>query len=402
MRVDRASPKSASLRLILRAMSLSLGAAIALGIGRFSYALLLPSMKDDLHLTFAQAGALNTSMGVGYLLGALAFPLLARHVPANRLFLGGCVLMSACMAAPGVFRAFEALLVQRAACGVFSAVVFVSGGILASRLAMSRPDGSGLVLGLFYGGAGLGAAFSALVVPATLGSAGHDWQASWVALGAACGLCTALAWPVASKIPADRSPQAIKSDGATRSMSRYALLLSAYGLFGIGYIGYMTFVIALLRSAGMGGPGLTAFFVLLGLASAVSGTLWAGALNRSRGGGAFSLLCCLLSAATLIPALTTSSVAAYASGILFGGTFLSVVASTTAFVRHNLPAPRWSAGISTFTIVFAAGQIVGPILLGAISDGAGLTRGFVYSAGILLTASLLASRQKPLVSARAV
>jgi hypothetical protein len=39
---------------------------------------------------------------------------------------------------------------------------------------------------------------------------------------------------------------------------------------------------------------------------------------------------------------------------------LSVVASTTALVRHNLPPSQWAAGISAFTIVFAAGQIVGP------------------------------------------
>lgn len=67
--------EGATFALILRALSLSMGAAIALGIARFSYALLLPPMKADLHWTFTEAGALNTSIGVGYLIGALAFPL---------------------------------------------------------------------------------------------------------------------------------------------------------------------------------------------------------------------------------------------------------------------------------------------------------------------------------------
>ena len=48
--------------------------------------------------------------------------------------------------------------------------------------------------------------------------------------------------------------------------------------------------------------------------------------------GAFAMFCILLSAATLIPALTKFPVTAFVSGF-FGGTFLSVVASTTAFVR---------------------------------------------------------------------
>ena len=384
--------------LILRALSLSLGTAIALGIARFSYALLLPPMKADLHWTFAEAGTLNTSNGLGYLIGALSYPLIARRVTASRLFLGGCVLMSVCMAAPGTFYDFDALLTQRAACGVFSAVIFVSGGILASQLATSNAQHSGLVLGLFYGGAGLGVTISALVVPATLGNDGHGWQVSWVALGIICALCTALAWPAATGVPADhRTQSAIASDGPIPLMGRYARLMAAYGLFGIGYIGYMTFVIALLRGTGMSSSVVTAFFVVLGLATSVSGKLWAGTLHRARGGGAFALFCCLLSLATLIPAVTNSPLAAFASGIVFGGTFLSVVASTTAFVRHNLPAARWSAGINAFTVVFAAGQMIGPVALGAISDGVGLSRGFVYSAGVLLVASLFAIRQKPLV-----
>ena len=61
--------------------------------------------------------------------------------------------------------------------------------------------------------------------------------------------------------------------------------------------------------------------------------------------------------------------------------FLSVVASTTALVRHNLPPAHWAAGISAFTIVFAAGQIVGPTMVGWIADGpGGLARGLVASA----------------------
>jgi len=74
--------------------------------------LLLPPMKADLHWTFAQAEALNTNIGVGYLIGALAFPLIARHVSANRLFLAGCVSTSACMV-PAIIHGFSALLARR-------------------------------------------------------------------------------------------------------------------------------------------------------------------------------------------------------------------------------------------------------------------------------------------------
>jgi len=97
----------------------------------------------------------------------------------------------------------------------------------------------------------LGIALSAVTVPAMLGGGGHGWQAAWVGLGVTSALCTALAWPVAAKMTADhRPPSAATIEGTIPPMRCYALLMAAYGLFGIGYIGYMKFVIALLRSAG--------------------------------------------------------------------------------------------------------------------------------------------------------
>jgi hypothetical protein len=70
-------------------------------------------------------------------------------------------------------------------------------------------------------------------------------------------------------------------------------------------------------------------------------------------------------------------------------------------VRHNLPPTAWPAGIAAFTTVFAAGQIVGPSLVGWVADGpGGLARGFVLSAALLAAGALLALGQRPLASVR--
>ena len=91
----------------------------------------------------------------------------------------------------------------------------------------------------------------------------------------------------------------------------------------------------------------------------------------------------------------------FVSGALFGSVFLSVVASTTALVRHNLPPASWPAGIARFTIVFAAGQIVGPVAVGWVSDGTGgLLRGFALSAALLAAGSVLALGQRALAVSR--
>ena len=176
-----------------------------------------------------------------------------------------------------------------------------------------------------------------------------------------------------------------------------AWALAGYTLFGVGYIGYMTFVIALLREQGVGAGAITLFYTLLGLAVVASARIWAGLLQRAQGGGALALLNALLGVATILPALTGAWPVVLASGLLFGAVFLSVVASTTAFVRHNLPQAQWAAGISAFTILFAFGQIVGPTVVGWVADGpGGLARGLVYSAAALWLGAWLAWRQKPL------
>ncbi|OTP74533.1 Permeases of the major facilitator superfamily [Caballeronia sordidicola] len=384
------------------AVGLSFGTAIALGLTRFSYALLLPAMKADLGWSFAQAGAMNTANALGYLLGALTFPLLARRWPAGVCFIWGCVLTAVLMIAGGLVSDTHALLVQRVVTGMTSASVFVGGSVLAARLASAHPHDAGLVLGLYYGGAGLGIIAAALLVPVTVLPGVHGWQWAWFALAAACGLASVAAVMAARKTGIhEAAPVAANLQSAARlPLTRLGFMLAGYGLFGVGYIGYMTFLIALLRSTGMSSAVVTGFYVLLGVATIGSARIWSGLLNRMRGGQALAVFNGVLAFATIMPAVFAQPVVAFVSGALFGATFLSAVASTTAFVRHNLPAAQWTRGIGAFTIVFAFGQIVGPVVIGWISDGAGLARGLMYSSAMLAVGAVLAALQKPLASTR--
>ncbi|QXL85548.1 YbfB/YjiJ family MFS transporter [Comamonas sp. NLF-1-9] len=390
---------------IALALALSLGAAVSLGITRFAYALLLPVMRDDLAWSYTLAGAMNTLNAAGYLAGALMTPLLMRRFGAAAVLLWGSALASVFMALSGFFIEANPLLLQRFLAGVASAWVFIAGGLLAARVGNRVPRRAGLVLGLYYGGVGTGIALSTLAMPLLLtaaGSAPHGWRWAWWGLALLCVLATlVLLWPArllsTRELPA-QTGQAQKADLAQKlPWLAMAPMLAGYTLFGVGYIGYMTFVIALLRDQGASAAAVTGFFTLLGLAVIASARIWARLLDRARGGGALALLNALLGLATILPVLTGAWPVVLASGLLFGAVFLSLVASTTAFVRHNLPEAQWAAGISAFTIVFAFGQIVGPTVVGWIADGAGgLARGFVYSAAALWLGALVAWRQRPL------
>jgi predicted MFS family arabinose efflux permease len=382
---------------VLLALALSMAAAVSLGITRFAYALLLPIMREDLGWSYTLAGAMNTANALGYLVGALTAPALMRRWGVTAAVMAGAVGGSLFMVLSGFFRAAEPLLLQRLLAGVASAWLFVSGGLLTAQLAARHAHQSGWLIGLYYGGTGWGIVASAALVPAVV-AWGQPWPVAWWILALACVLATALMTPSVRKLRLAQT-QATQTPGAPAPLPwrRFLPVLGGYGCFGIGYIGYMTFVIALLREQGVDSQSRTVFYVALGLAVVASARIWAGLLDRYREGQALALLNGLLGLATLIPVITAQLWALLLSGLLFGGVFLSVVASTTAWVRHNLPQTQWSQGITVFTVVFAAGQVVGPTAVGSIADrSGGLVAGLLASACVLWAGSAVALMQKPM------
>jgi MFS family permease len=164
--------------IVWLALALSTGAALSLGITRFSYGLLLPLMRADLNWSYTLAGAMNTVNALGYLLGALVTPGLLHRHGASRVLMVGAALASLFMGLSGFFTDTAFLLVQRLLAGVASALVFIAGGLLAARLGALQPGRGGFLIGLYYGGTGFGIVLSALLVPVVLAAVGevpHGW-----------------------------------------------------------------------------------------------------------------------------------------------------------------------------------------------------------------------------------
>ncbi|UUX96090.1 YbfB/YjiJ family MFS transporter [Aquabacterium sp. J223] len=382
------------------ALRLSLAAAVSLGIARFAYALLLPPMRADLQWSYTVAGALNTANALGYLVGALLAPAAMRRLGDGRSLLLGSAAASLGLLATAASRDTAVLMALRGLTGVASALVFVSGGLLAARLAAGAGSRGGLLLALYYGGTGFGILLAALAVPAcealmAARGGGPAWPLAWAVLGLACAAATlALRRPVA-QVPAAAPSPAAGTPAAFRWRDFVFGLLS-YAGFGIGYIGYMTFVVALLREQGLPSAQVTVFYALLGAGVVASSFLWSGLLQRHRSGRPMALLNALLAVACVLPALSAAPWAVFASGLGFGAIFLQVPGATTALVRLNTPPAGWSGGIAAFTVVFALGQVIGPLWTGWLSDGAGLARGLVASAAVLGLAAVLATRQRAL------
>jgi predicted MFS family arabinose efflux permease len=70
------------------------------------------------------------------------------------------------------------------------------------------------------------------------------------------------------------------------------------------------------------------------------------------------------------------------SAIAYGATFLSIPAGVTALLREAIPARDWTGALAAFTVVFAAGQMAGPYLAGALADHYGTGATLVWTAAL--------------------
>ena len=165
-------------------IGLSFGPAVAQGLARFAYALLLPAMQADLTLSYARAGALNTSNAIGYFLGAVASAHLMRTIGVVRIFGLSMVLTAIFLILSGCTGDYNLLFILRLLAGTSSAITFIAGGAIATALTGRDPARTGLILGIYYDGAGLGILASGALIPLWLSTHPPSaWRDAWIALG---------------------------------------------------------------------------------------------------------------------------------------------------------------------------------------------------------------------------
>ncbi|MEM7118481.1 MAG: YbfB/YjiJ family MFS transporter [Chloroflexota bacterium] len=376
---------------IRTSLALSLGAAVALGFARLNYALLLPAMRQDLAWTYTQAGSMNTANALGYMFGALMAAPIGKRFGLARTFWVSMIIVGSAMLLTGVVSSFPLLFIFRLAAGFAGATTFIIGAILVAQLAGSGRGG--LILGIYFGGIGTGVFLASLGLPQLLDQNLTIWRTAWVIMGILSIIFAFISRPAALSISPPQSPS---EGGSTTFYSPKLIPVTvSYFLFGFGYITYMTFVISLLRSGGVGSNGVAIFWFIFGVASIASPFIWSRLLDRAKGGQALAVVMVLIGLGNVLPVLSTSNVAIYLSAALFGSAALTVVTAATNIIRKSLPVGGWTRGIALVTIVFSVGQTLGPLVSGYLADlSSSLTSGFALSASILFLGALAAWLQK--------
>lgn len=369
-----------------------MGPAVALGLARFAYALLLPAMRADLGWSYANAGAMNTANAVGYLAGALMAAAIARRFGIKPAFFAGIFLTALGIGAAGLTANFGVLMTLRLLTGLTGALAFVAGGSMTAAVAGSSARAP-LALGLYFAGGGLGVTLSAITVPLLLERWG--WRGGWQILGALALTATAVAWPALARapLPAEQLAPAQKPAWSPRQIT---IELLGYVLFGAGYIAYATFIIAQLRSNAHFSPWeISLFWALLGGAAIAGVFAWSPALSRLKGGLGAAAVIAAVTVGAALPLLSDGRPVAYLSALIFGGSFLSTITAVTSFARRAAPPEAWTRAIASLTVAFGIGQCVGPLLSGYLSDGPdGVRTGLEVSAAILLASCVLIAFQR--------
>lgn len=371
-------------------LALMLVPAAANGFGRFAYGLLVPAMQHHLGWSSLTSGSLSAANSIGYLAGAMVADRVLTAAGERVAVLGPLAVATLAVFTCGATGNVVALLALRLVAGVAGAVAFIAGAAVLTRLTSQRQTRA---LGLYFAGPGLGIAVSALLIT-PIAVTGH-WRAGWLVDGALCAVCLLLIAPVLARLPLARPVRG----GGPRPWQRRRVraLLVSYGLFGTGYITYMTFSVAYLRGNGSTPGQLVWFWFALGAVGIVIGLTLAAPLSRISGGGGTAVTVAMTALASGLLLVSGSRVAGLASAALFGS-FLSVSATVTAATRRSLPPTQWPPAIAGLTAAFGVGQCIGPIISGAVADSRYGLRAGLLTGTLLLAAGAACALFQPSAS----
>src|SRR5215212_3251381 len=356
---------------LLRLLGGILTLAAAMGIGRFAYTPLLPPMQKAVGLDPTQAGLLAAANYAGYLVGAL---LAAVAVPTSariRILRISAIAVAATTALMSVTTGLAVWSVVRFAAGLASAGVLV----LATGLVLDdlRRQGRGVMSSWLFSGFGLGIVVSGVVVRLTGGTLG--WRGDWFLLALIATAAIYPCWRWLTRAVQESAPSAMLPPAPAPPVSRihalpiaHVLLYVAYFLEGVGYIVPGTFLVTIVD----GTPGLqgigTDVWIVVGLSVIPSAVLWAALAARAGYARALAGAYALQAVGIALP-IVGGAGAAFASAMLFGGTFAGITALTLTLAGHLAPG-RSTRLIGLLTAVFGLGQMIGPVLGGAIAHRA--------------------------------
>ena len=374
----------------------------ALGLARFGYTMILPSMKEGLRFTYAETGWLATGNFIGYMIGSPLAGLLASRWPLRRLILTALLGLFAGLAATALVGGLPAALVLRSLTGLASGLVYIPAMTLAT--VWFAPHRRGMGAGIQTGGAGMGLVLSGLLIPATLERFGPEgWRQAWLLLAVLVAAIWILMLVFLRNRPEDVGVQAYGTGGASPRVStglpRWREVLANRGLwalggvyacFGFSYVVYATFFAAyLVQEGGLSPEAAGRLWGMVGVLSLPSGLLWGALADRIGKLSALAIVFAVHTVSFATFGLARTEPAFLLSAALYGLTAWSIPAIMAAAVADYAPASLTAAGLGFLTIFFGVGQAISPPIAGGIADWRhSFSAAFLLCSGVALVGCL--------------
>lgn len=387
----------------------------SLGLARFGYTMILPSMQEGLDLSNTEAGALATGNFIGYLCFALIAGFMASHFSPRRVISLSLLGVGITLILTGLSYSFTSALILRTLTGIGSGGSNVP--IMGLMAAWFAPRRRGLATGLAVGGSSLGLVLTGAFVPGILdASPENGWRHSWFFLGGLVVLIAIVAYIVLRDRPEQKSLSAIGAEpnppgdapaAVARGIRSWGLVVGSgvvwklaaiYFAFGFAYIIYVTFFAKFLQSeVGFSKEAAGRLWQIVGWTSIFCGLIWGWVSDVIGRKKALIAVYCIQALAYVVFALWRAPVGLGLSTLLFGLTAWSIPAIMASACGDRLGPKMASAALGFITLFMGIGQALGPYVAGRIADASGtFVWSFILAAAMSLVgaAATLTLREK--------
>ncbi|MDD2852894.1 MAG: YbfB/YjiJ family MFS transporter [Desulfuromonadaceae bacterium] len=355
----------------------------ALGLARFGYSVLLPSMQAGLGLDNAQAGVLASANLIGYLVMALAGGALASHIGARRIVTAGLTLLGIGMIMTGMAEGFMGAAIWRAVTGIGSGAANIAVMGMWATWFPSRKRG--LASGIAVTGSAFAMIGTGSLIPSLLARTGvNGWQFCWQIFGGLSLLVALICWLVirnkrgtpvmdlSSPYAIPSTPLADRQHGSWHDVfcSKTAWHLGlVYVAFGFSYIIFMTFFVKhLIATGGYSKTEAGNLFMLMGWANLLISFLWGSLSDRIGRANTLVIIYLIHTIAFALFGLATSPVLFTLAALMFGMTAFSIPAIMAASCGDLFGQKMASAALGFVTLLFGIGQVAGPAIAGVLAD----------------------------------
>ncbi|WP_299219687.1 MFS transporter [uncultured Psychrobacter sp.] len=349
-----------------------------LGLGRFAFGMLLPSMSASLGLNYTQSGILGFTNLIGYLVAVLLSPLILPRFGTRITGTASLLLIAVSMLAMAFTTSFPLL------CALYVLTGIGSGGVVLPMMSVMShwffPSHRGLALGLVMAGPGFGIILSGFVVPKLLPISGLlSWQTGWLIFAL---INIVVAWITFTLIrnhpddirltPFGRVPTLPVKNKKKLERSNVKLLVHLgviFAIYGATYMVYVTFIVtSMVGSYQLSEATAGGIWAWIGLLSVFSGMLFGWISDHIGRRLGLALAFFFLAIAYLLVGLTDWTLGLYLSIILFGLVVWSVPVIMAACAGDYFGPAAAASALAALTFAFSGGQALGPVAAGYLAE----------------------------------